>query len=230
MSGLAWFKCYPRDFNDGMAGLTLEERGAYVTILNLIYARGGPIPEDVWWLTSQLGCTKRTWVKVRAALIVKRKIYAVNINGIDSLMNERAAEEILKYSEISQKFAEAGKRGGSNSGTKRSKNNAETQARLKPGSSLGEPRLVDTDTEVKVEAPNRASTLNRRVASEARHDGASAFRVVEGGVSEREAWADAIRQAEADLPHFSQTDADFASEIAEFLALAVQHLAQMEAA
>lgn len=142
MSGLPWFKCYPRDFNEGMVGLTLEERGAYVTILNLIYSRGGPIPEDAWWITSQLGCTKRNWTKVRAALIVKGKLYAVNFNGVDSLMNGRAADEIQKHFEISQKFSESGARGGRNSASKRSKNNSEPEATLEPASSQPQPRQI----------------------------------------------------------------------------------------
>lgn len=224
MSGLAWFKCYPRDFNEGMAGLTLEERGAYVTLLNLIYARGGPIPEDVWWITSQLGCTRRTWVKVRAALIVKRKMYAVNFNGDDCLMNARAADEILKYSEISQKFSAAGKRGGRNSTTKRSKNKGKSQARLKPGSSQAQ-AITDTESEGRIEASKKASIPTRRAAPEARLDGASGFRVIGGGLGEPAAWADALRQAEIDHQHFSLSDPDFASEIAEFIEVATGKLA-----
>lgn len=138
MTGLPWFKCYPRDFNEGMERLTLEERGAYVTILNLIYSRGGPIPEDVWWITSKLGCTKRTWVKIRAALIIKGKIFALSYNGEDCLMNARAAEELEKHAETSRKYSEAGKKGGQNSRPKAGKNNDLAEAGLSDGLSRAE--------------------------------------------------------------------------------------------
>lgn len=126
-----WYRCFPRDFNDGMDGLTLEERGAYVTVLNLIYDRGGPIPEEAWWITSKLGCTARVWTRVRAALIVKRKLYVVEIDGQAHLMNERAAREIAEREEFSRCKAEAGRRGGRNSRAKANENNGEAEAQLK---------------------------------------------------------------------------------------------------
>lgn len=148
MTGAPWFKCYPRDFNDGMVGLTLEERGAYVTILNLIYSRGGPIPEDKWWITSQLGCTARTWVKVRAALILKRKLFEVVYNGSPSLMNGRAAHEIAEFSETSRKFSEAGAKGGRNSAAKRNEINAEPEAKLEAGLSQAQPYQISEPEQV----------------------------------------------------------------------------------
>jgi uncharacterized protein YdaU (DUF1376 family) len=131
-----------------MVGLTLEERGAYITILNLIYDRAGPIPEDAWWITSNLGCTTRTWVKVRAALIVKRKLYAVEIDGQPHLMNERADEEIGKLLDLHRTLSASGHRGGRNSTTKPNKNKEETQATLKPGLSQAQALQIQiTDTE-----------------------------------------------------------------------------------
>lgn len=117
-----WYKCFPRDFNEGMVGLTLEERGAYITIINLIYSRSGPIPEDEWWLTSQLGCTTRAWAKVRAALIMKGKLYTVEVDGKPHLMNARADAEINVRQKVSQENSAAGKKGGENSGIVRNEN------------------------------------------------------------------------------------------------------------
>jgi uncharacterized protein YdaU (DUF1376 family) len=144
VSGLPWFKCYPRDFNEGMMGLTLEERGAYITILNLIYARGAPIPEDTWWITSQLGCSARAWTKVRASLVVKRKLYEVEVDGQPHLMNRRAAEEIDCRTETSQKFATAGARGGRNSKAKARESNDLGQAKLDEGLSLDKAIQIQT--------------------------------------------------------------------------------------
>lgn len=119
MSALPWFKCYPRDFREGMLGLTCEERGAYATILLLIYERGAPVADDDSWIAAQLWCSVRAWKKVRAALVVKGKIYAVNYNGVPSLMNARAADELAKTAEICTARSEAGKEGGKRSAAKR---------------------------------------------------------------------------------------------------------------
>lgn len=135
---LPWYACYPRDFNDGMIGLTLEERGAYITLLNLIYARGGPIPEDTWWITSQLGCTTRAWVKVRAALLLKRKLFTTELDGEPHLMNPRAEREIAERFETSKKFSDAGRRGGQKSRPKPKEINGVSEAPLKPGLSQAE--------------------------------------------------------------------------------------------
>lgn len=152
-----WFKCYPRDFNEGMVGLTLEERGAYITILNLIYARGGPIPEDSWWITSQLGCTARAWAKVRASLVLKRKLRAVEIDGEPHLTNPRAESEIAEREKLSRTFSDAGRNGGRKSKSKSNENNDESEARLKPGLSLVK-AISDTDTEGSVSPPDGEDT------------------------------------------------------------------------
>lgn len=110
MSSLPWFKCNPRDFRDGLIGLTPEERGIYATILMLIYERGSPVPEEEGWICAHLGCSSRVWKKVRAALIVKGKLFAVSFNGADSLMNRRAAEEIDSQKKLRERLSAGGKR------------------------------------------------------------------------------------------------------------------------
>lgn len=112
MSAFGWHPREHRAALDGMLMLTLEERGAYNTILDLIYDRGGPIPDDARWLAGWMGVSARRWAVIRASLIVKAKIYAVNLNGVDCLMNERAAKEIENQSEISRKSRETGAKGG----------------------------------------------------------------------------------------------------------------------
>lgn len=140
MSGLPWYKCYPRDFNDGLMGLTMEERGAYVTILNAIYSRGKPVEDDPSYWRAMLQCSGKAWSKVRASLIFKRKLFEVNVDGIPCLMNRRAADEIDQNRKVSEKFSEAGRRGGCKPRVKVNENNDMTKAYPKP-------RLSDTDTE-----------------------------------------------------------------------------------
>lgn len=161
MTGLPWFKCYPRDFNDGMMGLTMEERGAYVTILNCIYARGGPVHDDPLYFRAMLQCSGKAWSKVRAALIVKGRLFEVNLNGKPCLMDERAAEEIEENLKMRRELSERGARGGRKTQAALKENNdigqAPALAPLKPGSS-------DTETETETEADISEPTVPRPAA------------------------------------------------------------------
>lgn len=110
---LPWFKCNPRDFREGMVGLTREERGTYATVVMLIYERGGPIPDDdPAWIAGHLWCTVKAWKKDRASLIVKGKLYVVEVDGRPHLMNRRAAEELAAREALSEARSEAGKGNG----------------------------------------------------------------------------------------------------------------------
>lgn len=151
MSGLPWFKCYPRDFNDGMVGLTLDERGAYATVLFAIYAKGGPIEDEPGYFRALLCCSPKAWVKVRASLIVKRKLYEVSVNGLPCLMNRRAAEVIAERRAEHRKFAEAGARGGKKQGAQVNENSDLGQAPLEPG--LSPPQAYRTEAEAEADTP-----------------------------------------------------------------------------
>jgi uncharacterized protein YdaU (DUF1376 family) len=88
-----WYKRNADDALNGMMALTLEERGAYNTILDLMYQRRGVVPDDARWIAGWLGCSLRKWSSLRAALIVKGKLFAVDINGLPSLANKRVEKE-----------------------------------------------------------------------------------------------------------------------------------------
>ena len=109
---MRWHTRYHQDALDGMLMLTLEERGAYNTILDLIYAREAPIPDDARWLAGWMGCSLRRWSTIRTSLIFKGKIQEINLNSIPSLMNERAASEIEKSAKLSRNLSESGSKGG----------------------------------------------------------------------------------------------------------------------
>ena len=73
-----------------MASLTLEERGAYNTVLNLIYANGGAIDDDYKFIAGWLRVDLRVWKRIRQRLIEGGKLY---INGL-TLRNSRADREV----------------------------------------------------------------------------------------------------------------------------------------
>ena len=113
------FGWYPREHRaalDGMLRLSLEERGAYNTLLDLMYDRGGPIPDDPRWLAGWMGVPVRRWAAIRAGLISAGKIYETD----GHLMNDRAAAEIENQKKLSTKFQLSGHLGG----TKRALNAA----------------------------------------------------------------------------------------------------------
>lgn len=56
---------------DAIMPLTLEERGALVTLTELAAERGGFVPDQERWLSGWMQCSVRKWRLIRAALIAK---------------------------------------------------------------------------------------------------------------------------------------------------------------
>src|SRR5690606_5888825 len=131
MTRMDWHPRYHRAFLEGTQRLSLEERGCYTTILDLIYDRGGPIPDDARWLAGWMNCSVRKWTALRAALIAAGKI-TVEGEGDEAVMrNERADFELDSQSARRRANAESGSSGGRKSAEKRAKakeNNDKGQA------------------------------------------------------------------------------------------------------
>lgn len=108
MSGRPWYKRYPVDFIHGTMGLSLEEKGAYSLLLDLIYDRGGPIVDDARYLAGVCGVSVRKWTSLREKLIEAGKIVAVD----GALTNSRAEKEIENLAKFFRERAESGAKGG----------------------------------------------------------------------------------------------------------------------
>ncbi len=92
MGRIRWHK---RDHNaalTGMANLTLEERGAYNTILDLIYTHDGAVDDDARYISGWLRCDPRIWKRIRGELLRLGKLYEVG----GKLRNERCDLEVDK--------------------------------------------------------------------------------------------------------------------------------------
>jgi uncharacterized protein YdaU (DUF1376 family) len=160
MAKRPWYKRYPSDFIAGTIGLSLEEKGAYSICLDLIYDRGGPIPDDARWIAGVCGCSVRKWVALRAALISTGKLLADD----GHLTNNRARREISALDRASEAAAASGAKGG--------RKRAENSSRIEKLDDL-----ISQSTENKV-AENGAApsdinnlgqaTLNHRAREEAR--------------------------------------------------------------
>jgi uncharacterized protein YdaU (DUF1376 family) len=125
-----WYKRCGADFIHGTMMLTLEEKGAYSLCLDLIYDRGGPIPDDARWLAGVCGVSLRKWSSIRERLLSLGKIAS---DG-QHISNSRAELELVSSELHARKLAESGSKGGrkraENAG-QANKNNDLAQAPLK---------------------------------------------------------------------------------------------------
>ena len=136
MSAQPYHKRYHSDALAGFMSLNLEERGAYQTILDMIYDRGGAIPNNERLIAGYMGCSVRKWRSLFDQLVEKDKIYLTD-EGLIS--NARAEKEIENYAKTSRKHAENGSNGGRKKAEKQKKdneNNKSEVARLEQKSSL----------------------------------------------------------------------------------------------
>lgn len=70
----AFYKRYPGDFMMGTRDLSLEERGAYNDLLDMMYDRGRPIPDEPRWIAGLLGISVKKWNTIRASLLDAGKL------------------------------------------------------------------------------------------------------------------------------------------------------------
>jgi hypothetical protein len=89
-----YHKRWHGDALKGYEVLTLEERGAYTTLLDQMYDYGGPIKER--FVCAFLSCDVRVWKRLRASLVDQhRKLRAyTDDDGIAWLVNDRVQAEL----------------------------------------------------------------------------------------------------------------------------------------
>lgn len=102
VNGLPYYKAYPRDFIEGTIGMSFELKAAYRLVIDLIYMRGGDLPDDDRYISGQLGCSVRAWKKYREQLLNAKKIELKN--GIIS--NFRADKELKISRTLQEKNTE----------------------------------------------------------------------------------------------------------------------------
>lgn len=112
---MPYHRRYHGDALVGYRKLTLEQRGAYQTIQDLIYDEGGPIEFNERWLAGELNCSLRKAKALLAELLELRKIYVTRDGKIS---NHRAEQEIGNALKISRKRAENGSKRKDNSDEK----------------------------------------------------------------------------------------------------------------
>lgn len=133
MSVRPWYKRYPADFIAGTLEMSLEEKGAYSMVLDLIYDRGRPIPDDPQWIARVCGCSTRKWNTIRARLIEMGKI-----NSEDGFItNGRASFELLSGEKERENHAKAARK-SHESRLKKSRTSPENNGELFENNELDE--------------------------------------------------------------------------------------------
>ena len=115
-------KFYKRDPDaalSGMAELTLQERGAYNTILDALYSRDGDLRDDDELMRRVLGCHGNEWKAVKSKLIDKGKIWIERgfwkAKRVESVLKEAAEFSEKQRANAKNRWETTGKLGG-NSG------------------------------------------------------------------------------------------------------------------
>jgi uncharacterized protein YdaU (DUF1376 family) len=139
LNGLPYYKAYPRDFIEGTVGIPFEVKAAYRILLDIIYMRGGELPDDPRYISGVLGCSARAWNKYRQALLDIGKIRIEN--GIIS--NLRADKEL----EILRSFQEK---------------QSENRSRSNKNNDLESPRFDQPEPEPEPRKPNGFPTREAR--------------------------------------------------------------------
>lgn len=217
MSAPPYMRLYWGDYSRKTRHLNRAvEHGAYLMLIGALWDAGGKIAADDASIAAHAMLTAREWALLKPKIMPFFRV----VKG--HLTHKRVSEELANYRATVSKRKIAGKKGSSVTNGKRGPSGAANARQM--------PTQSESTSEDRLEGSKKPSNTIRRDASEARPDGASAFRVVEGGLSERDNLIAAIRQAQNDHPHFAQHDPDFASEIAEFVEAAQAELAALSEA
>lgn len=124
-----WHKHYHGRILNSYADLTLEQRGAAYTILDLIYDAGGPLMLGESSIAGRLQCSIRKWRLLRAELIAAGKFYETEEGALSNSLCEQTLLD-------RRKLAENGSKGGRTrveNAKKQNQNKEADQARLGGG-------------------------------------------------------------------------------------------------
>lgn len=132
MGALKYYKRDPDKALSGMMRLSLEERGAYNTVLDLIYSNDNRLADDDRFICGWLRCDLRVWRRIKHSLIAHEKIYIED----GFIRNFRATSVIDEALSSSLSLSEANRIKGIKSGEARRKNNHLVEPGVEPKTNL----------------------------------------------------------------------------------------------
>jgi uncharacterized protein YdaU (DUF1376 family) len=128
-----WYHRYPRDFLQETAAMSLEDCGAYATIIDLIFLFDSPVADNDAVIAGYLRCHVNKWRPIRQRLIESGHLVSVNGNLDVPSVNEEIAWRRSQHNRLRQ----VGHRGGITSGEAR-RNRRLTKHMLQPEESREE--------------------------------------------------------------------------------------------
>ena len=149
MGKLRWYKRDPDAALGGMIGLSLEERGAYNTVLDLIYSHDDQLADDDRFIAGWCQCDVRAWRRVKASLVEKKKLTASG--GL--LRNFRATSEVFHGLRRIDQARYAGGIGGRKSHATRNNNNNLDEATAQATAQANRKRPLNTPTPTPTPTP-----------------------------------------------------------------------------
>ncbi|WP_431490947.1 hypothetical protein [Paraburkholderia fungorum] len=94
MANKPWHKRWHGNALNGMRELTLELRGAYTTLLDLMYDAGGPVRLDERRLCGELDCDVRVFRRVMTSLLAAEKIRLWSDGAKVWVVNDKVLEVV----------------------------------------------------------------------------------------------------------------------------------------
>lgn len=140
MSNRPWHKRFHGDAIAGYMGLTLEERGAYSTLLDYLYDRGEPLTGNIRMLAGFLDVSVRKAESVVASLIAKGKLERLADGRLTNKRFEKMRENDAKTSDHKAEIGSVGGRQSSENRKKHKENKDGGKQVLETGSSYPEAR------------------------------------------------------------------------------------------
>lgn len=105
---LYWYRRDPLQSLLDMADLTLEERGAYATVLDLIYSQADMLKDDERSIAGWMRCDVRVWRRLRTRLLDAGKLHVEDgfLRNIDATSETlRGVGRVLSAAEAGRKSA-----------------------------------------------------------------------------------------------------------------------------
>lgn len=128
MAVIKWYKRDPQAALNGMMVLSLEERGAYNTILDLIYSHDNNLIDDDYFIAGWMRVDIRVWRRIKNRLLELGKIECQN--GL--VTNFRATSEVDEALSRGASVSELNRIKGIKSGISRNKNNDLIEPTVEP--------------------------------------------------------------------------------------------------
>lgn len=139
MADRPWHKRYHGNAIGGYMGLTLEERGAYSTLLDYLYDRRVPLPGNMRLLAGFLDVSVRKAEGIVESLLKKGKLYRREDGTISNRRFEKELENDARTSDHLAVIGSVGGRKSAETRKKTSKDKGGRQRTLEGRSSYPEP-------------------------------------------------------------------------------------------